>query len=322
MTTERADGYEQSPEKRSEDRDRLDSGDGESGATTRLHPSAVRMLDRPNNERVRTIIEDKVIIYPAIQHVMNEAKWMILEPRQTRARGLIVCADRGNGKTSLADLIHRKFGDCNRIDHPAVLMISMSGARDARSVYGRIMEALGSPARISHRLSDRELLVQRLLIDVDCRLLILDEVQDILLGSEREQRRALEGIKLLMNELHLPILAFGTDRAGRGFSSDPHLAARFTEHTMPTWKAGDVLADFLATYERLLPLQHPSDLASPDKVALLAKVGEGLIGKIVARVKNAALWAIEDGTERITRDLLIRAISLPGSCVLDDPDEA
>jgi len=63
----------------------------------------------------------------------------------------------------------------------------MSGVRDARSVYGRIMEALGSPARISHRLSDRELLVQRLLRDADCRLLILDEVQDIVLGSEREQ---------------------------------------------------------------------------------------------------------------------------------------
>lgn len=294
---------------------------GESADANRLHTSALKVLNRPMRERVRFVIDDKAVLYPALLHVVNEAKWMVHEPRQTRARGLIVCADAGNGKTSLADLIERRFSDYNRIDKPCVLKITMSGIRDARSVYGRIMEVLGSPARISHRLSDRELLVQRLLTDADCRLLILDEVQDILQGSERDQRRALEGIKLVMNELHLPILAFGTDRAGRAFSSDPHLAARFTNYGMPSWKADDALADFLATYERLLPLRFPSDLGSPDKVALLAKVGEGLIGKIVNRIQNAALAAIADGSERITRELLVNAKARPAICLLDDVEK-
>src|SRR3546814_14452094 len=85
---------------------------------------------------------------------------------------------------SLANLIHRQFQGYDDPDLPCVVRISISGIRDARSLYGRILEELGSPARISHRLSDRELLVQRLLRDVDCRLLILDAVQDVLLGSE------------------------------------------------------------------------------------------------------------------------------------------
>lgn len=283
-----------------------------------VHPSIAELLAAPDHIRVKAIIEDRRVLYPALKQVVNEAEWMIFEPRQTRARGLVVCADRGNGKTSLAHLIHQRYCDYDRSDTPCVLKISMSGTRDARSVYGRIMEALGSPARISHRLSDRELLVQRLLRDANCKMVILDEVQDILQGSEREQLRALEGIKLLMNELMVNILAFGTDRAAHGFRSDPHLAARFVEFTMPSWKADAVLANFLATYERLLPLRKPSNLCAQDKVVALAKFGNGVLGTIVERVKNAALAAIANGSECISRELIVSAVGRPSSGLMRD----
>lgn len=291
-------------------------------ATGRLHPSAEALLDASNEVRAGKIIQDHTILYPALQQVIGEAEWMVYEPRQTRARGRIICADRANGKTSIADLIHARFCEYDRSDRPCVLRISMSGLHDARSVYGRIMEELGSPARISHRLSDRELLVQRLLHDINCRLLILDEVQDILMGNEREQMRVLQAVKLLMNELHLPIMAFGTESAGRGFRSDPHLAARFTEYTLPSWQADGTLANFLATYERLLPLKKPSHLASPDKLAVLTKAGEGVLGKIVERVKNAALMAIVDGSECISKQHLKTAVMRPALCLVAPNSEA
>jgi hypothetical protein len=287
-----------------------------SNAPARLALPVVNMLPASDGERARAILEDRVILYPALQKVVTEAEWMVHEPRQTRARGLIVCAERGNGKTSMAALIHRRYKDYERTGNPCALSVSMSGIRDARSLYGRIMEALGSPARISHRLSDRELLVQRLLRDAGCRLLILDEVQDILLGSEREQLRALEGIKLLMNELKVNILAFGTDKADGGFRTDSHLAARFSAFRMPAWVEDESLANFLATYERYLPLRQPSDLASPDKLKVLASVGGGVLGRIVSRIQNAALAAIADGSEAITKEHLVAATTRPAACFL------
>jgi hypothetical protein len=256
-----------------------------------------------------------------MDQILTEVEWMVYEPRQTRARGLVICAGRGNGKTSLANLIHRQFSGYDDPELPCVVRISISGIRDARSLYGRILEELGSPARISHRLSDRELLVQRLLRDVDCRLLILDEVQDVLLGSEREQLRALEGIKLLMNELRLPVIAFGTEKAGQGFNADPHLQARFSQVAMPLWKADNTLANFLAAYERLLPLRKVSSLAAQDKVAFLAKASEGVLGKIVSRVKNAALAAIADSSEQVTLEHLKRANARPAVCGLQPETE-
>ena len=173
-----------------------------------------------------------------------------------------------------------------------------------------------SPARISHRLSDREMLVTRLLALVHCRLLILDETQDLLHGGENEQRRTLQAIKFLMNELRLPVLAFGTEQAAQGFSSDPHLAARFTEIPLPLWRPDKTLANFLATYERFLPLRKPSNLAASDKVALLAKVGGGVLDSIVQRVQNAALMAIASGSEQITLELLKSAAARPEACPL------
>ena len=282
----------------------------------RLHPTAERALQASDSDRTKMIIQDHLIHYPTMKQVMSEADWMVHEPRQVRARGLIVCSGRGNGKTSLADLIHRHYSEYHDPDLPSVVRVSISGVRDPRALYGRILEELGSPARISHRLSDRELLVQRLLRDVDCRLLILDEVQDVLLGSEREQQRALEGIKLLMNEVHLPVLAFGTESAGKAFIADPHLQARFVQVSMPAWKADSTLANFLAAYERVLPLKKPSNLAAPDNLKYLSKASEGILGRIVERVKNAALAAIADGTEHITLDGLRKAITRPAVCGL------
>jgi hypothetical protein len=289
---------------------------GSSWKESGLFPAARQWLGAPLAERVQFVIKDRLILYPALESVISTAEWMILEPRQERARGLIVCAAKGNGKTSLSKLIHGRFSAHEHVDLPCVLRISMSGVRDARSVYGRIMEGLGSPARISHRLSDRELLVQRLLKDVNCRLLLLDEVQDIILGSEREQIRALEGIKLLMNEVRLPILAFGAEKAGQAFNSDGHLAARFTQFTMPSWQADSTLASFVATYERCLPFEEPSNLSAPANLSYLAKVGGGVIGNIVNRIKNAALTALVEGSSRITTDILKRAESRPAMCPL------
>ncbi|MFK3648009.1 TniB family NTP-binding protein [Lysobacter enzymogenes] len=219
-------------------------------------------------------------------------------------------------KTTLANIINRQYNDRCDLDRPFVVGISMSGARDARTVYGRILENLGSPARISHRVNDRETLVSRLLRNVGCRLLVLDEVQDIMLGNEREQQRALEGIKFLMNELQMHVLGFGTDKAFQGLASDPHLEARFTESALPGWRADSTLANFLATYERCLPFPEPSHLGREEIVKYMARTGDGILGKIVTRLQNAALAALCEGERSISLSQLEAAAMRPAQCAI------
>lgn len=288
----------------------------EMGPIDHLEPRTRRLLDKPDDVRIRAILRDRLVRYPALEAVADDAAWMAVEPRSVRARGLIVCGERNNGKTAMARYIQRRFGDYETQGKPTVVQISMSGVRDSRTFYGLIMEELGSPARISHRIADRQNLVVRLLRSVNCHLLILDEVQDITLGSEREQIHALEGLKQLMNKLQVNILAFGNDRAGEAFSADRDMAERFEQLQLPVWQADATLVNFLATYERLLPLKRASSLASPETVTYLAKECGGLLGHIVKRVQNAAISAIMDGSEAITKSHLAAGKMRPLGCPL------
>lgn len=288
----------------------------------RLHATIAAILDAPLRQRALAILQDRVIQYPKFKEILQQAHWMFLEPPTIRARGLIVQADCNNGKTALAYLMDRRFQPQDGGAGPCAISISMSGVRDARTVYGRILEKLGGPVLVSHRLSDREPVVLSLLEKTNCRLLILDEVQDLTFGSEKDQQRVLQSIKTIMNALRLPVLALGTSKAGHWFRSDPHLAARFGETHLPVWKADRSLAAFLATYERYLPLKEASNLHEREKVAFLAKTGEGKLGAIVARVQNAALMALEQGEESITLAHLQAAEFRPGKLLIESKEMA
>ena len=122
--------------------------------------------------------------------------------------------------------------------------------------------------------------------------------------------------------MRLPVLALGTSKAGHWFRSDPHLAARFGETHLPVWKPDKSLAAFLATYERYLPLKEASNLNEREKVAFLAKSGEGKLGAIVARVQNAALMALEQGEESITLAHLQAAEFRPGKLLIESKEMA
>src|SRR3546814_15505531 len=81
------------------------------GPEGRLHPIAQRALQASPRDRMAMVLSDCTIHYPVMDQILADAEWMVYEPRQTRARGMAVCAGRGNGKTSLANLIHRPFQD-------------------------------------------------------------------------------------------------------------------------------------------------------------------------------------------------------------------
>jgi len=281
-----------------------------------LHPSAALLVTASNSEKAAHILKHRWIRYPAMTYFHEQAQWMILEPRQSRARGIICCARPGNGKSSLADWIASQYCASDDGKRACAVKVSLEGCPDARTMYGRIMDELGSPARVSHRLGDRENIVIRLLRAASCRLLLLDEVQDLALGTRREQQKSMEGIKFVMNRLRMPVLAFGTDEAGTAFMADAHLAARFTQTNLPLWNCDEILRNFVATYETCLPFERPSDLSDVPKLELLARTSAGVLDLIVKRIQNAALLALSEGRDCIDLNVLDRAAQRPASCFI------
>jgi hypothetical protein len=263
-----------------------------------------------NKERIHAVRSDLVVKHPTIVEILAYTRWLLDGPPRTRTTGLLVTGAVGAGKTTLAHIVRRKYTKTAANEAP-IILISLTGARHMRTVYGRVLEALNGPVHASHRTSDREMAVMRILKTVRCRALIVDEVQDVLAGSLIEQRRTLDGIKFLMNELQLPILALGIPAAGEAFRSDLHLDARFKRFELPQWSVSDALASFLFNVERLLPLRHPSQLRTQSAMNFLVRHANGSLDGIMTLIRSAAVHAILSGEERIDDRMLRMGLDTP-----------
>jgi len=221
----------------------------------------------------------------------------------------------------LATAVHRRFPPQPATETTAstmpVLAISMTGAREAKTLYNRMLTALAVPNAMNYVGSDRERMVLKTCVAAGVRLLIVDEIQDILSSTARQQRIALDTIKFLMNELHLPIVALGTAEAPKAMQVDEHLNARFRYRELPVWKQDGYLVNFLDALEASLPLAKPSLLSSMPMMAAILRLSGGVLDRIVKTIGYAAAHAVETGDECITVTLLERASVEPPLAAVD-----
>ncbi|RCS31566.1 hypothetical protein DEO45_00140 [Rhodanobacter denitrificans] len=275
-------------------------------------------------ERIMAVQTERVVLYPRLGEAVNRVLWMIKQKPRSRAPGLIVTGPTNSGKTTLGNWIlnaYSQLSPSSFIDsvRPCAVMIELSGLTTQRGVYGRILEQIHAPVDSHARLADRELVVTMTLRNINCRLLILDEAQDVLKTSERDQQRVLDALKYLMNSLKLPVLALGVEQAGKAFDSDQHLRARFSEIKLPSWKDDDDLIDLLASLEPNLLLQRSVNLRTREMVKKLLELSEGRLGYIVDILRNAAIEGISSGMETITPEMLRRPWDVPSHEILDCP---
>jgi hypothetical protein len=277
-----------------------------------LEPTVRQEVDWPAEKRIAALRHERYVEHRRLRGVLDEVEFLLEAPRRTRAAGLIVSAPQGSGKTMLAQVIERRHGakaapePGGRRTHRAV-GITMTNARDARTLYNRILDRLGAPMTASARYSDRERQLVHLLQQFDTRLLVVDELQDILTSTPRQQRLALDAIKFLMNEAGLPVLALGIAKASEAILVDRHLATRFRALTLPVWTYDDDLRDFLETLEPLIPLRKPSRLSSPTMMKALIDASHGVLLTLCQLIEHAAIYAVVENLERIDPTLIRRA---------------
>ena len=279
---------------------------------THLSEAAIAALELPIDERCAWIVKDRFIIHEQIHVIFAYTDMLVNGPPRSRAMGLIVAGVGGSGKTMLAAAVLRRYpevqGSEGKRARIPVVRISMSGAREGNQIFTRLLVALGCPHIDRYTRLEREVKVLELISQAGLSLLIIDEIQDIVNGTKIQQKNAFEGIKWLMNESGIAILALGTEDAEDAMSRDPHLKSRFPDPIqLSSWKAGRLLANFLDELETCLPLRERSRLSSIGTMRYLVKVSGGSLHGIVRRVTAAAALAVESGEERISQTMLERA---------------
>jgi hypothetical protein len=175
----------------------------------------------------------------------------------------------------------------------------MPPSPDERRFYTRLLEVLGAPYSAREQIGDLEGRALRIIRTIGTRLLFIDEVHNLLAGSQRDQRRALNLLKFLANELKICVIAVGTSDAFHALQSDPQVASRFEPLLLPRWTASEAFLAFVVAYGRLLPLRKASAFGEPAMISTLIRQNEGVTGRVTWLLGRAAEIAIAEGSEHI-----------------------
>lgn len=270
------------------------------------HLAVARCNDaaRPDKERIELIKRGIVIEHAAYAVAMDRAHWILSQPIGTPGRGMLLTGEPGVGKSTFGEELARSHDEC-------IVMISAEGARSTRELYGRVLQSLDGPVARSMHTPDRELAIIRLFKALGVTGLVVDEIQDLAKGTQREHQRVLFAIKYLTNVARIPLFCLGTPESERAFRVDKPLKKRLPSFELPQWKLDQSFVDLIATIEEMLPLRKASALRNEAVLKYLLEISGGSLREIMARITCAAVRAILSGDESLTLNGLQEAEFAP-----------
>src|SRR5699024_11246038 len=118
-------------------------------------------------------------------------------------------------------------------EHILVVSVQMPSEPSPFLFYTAILAALGAPMRPRPRVIELEQLALSLLRAVDARMLIIDELHNVLAGRSDVRREFLNLLRFLGNELRIPLVGVGTREAYLAVRSDDQLENRFEPFVLP-----------------------------------------------------------------------------------------
>jgi hypothetical protein len=281
-----------------------------SQAYAHLHASLRGIADESAEARIRRIRTDRWVSYGRAEAALTAMEDLLNFPKRTRMPNLLLVGPTNNGKTMIVEKFRRAHpltAACqpeSGAAHVPVLRVQMPAGPDEPRFFGAIVDELGYPHMLTDRGSKRQDAALRMMRETQVRVLIIDEVHNILAGSRLQQRRLLNVLRWLGNELQISLIAVGTAEALHAVQSDDQLANRFEPVGLPPWRAGNEYEQLLSTLEAVLPLRQPSDLVEDELASKILASAEGILGEIVSIVTRAAVRAVSSGNEAITAELI------------------
>jgi Bacterial TniB protein len=275
-----------------------------------LHSSMRVIADESNEARILRIRTGRWITYARAEAALSAMEDLLTFPKRTRMPNLLLVGPTNNGKTMIVEKFRRTHPPIAASETPAgaanvpVLKVQMPAGPDEPRFFGAILDELGFPHLLTDRVAKRQDAAVRMLRETSVRILIIDEVHNLLSGSRVQQRRLLNLLRWLGNELQIPLIAVGTADALHAVQSDDQLANRFELAGLPPWRRGEEYLQLLSTLEALLPLRRASHLVTPALADKILSAAEGILGEVVSIVTRAAVRAVTSGAEAITSKLI------------------
>lgn len=268
-----------------------------------IHPDFRHIMALSDKERIEFLDQPRWVGYKSAKHALDMLQGLLHKPTRPRMPNLLIVSEPNNGKTTLIRRFHSLCGEgyVNEESEPVkpVIIAEAPPGADEKGLYISILERFFSPYRAGDSTTKVRYQVIHRMRACHVRMLIIDEFHSLLTGTPVKQREVMNAIKMLCNELAIPIVGVGTKDAIRILHTDPQHASRFDVLTLPTWESNPAFQGLVGDFERVLPLKKPSRLSSKEIAARLHLISDGNMGNLHRLLMECAAEAIRTGTEQI-----------------------
>ena len=272
-----------------------------------LLPHISQIVTLPKEQRIIALQNEHWIGYTRAQEALSRMEELLNYPKKIRMPNMLLISPTNNGKSMIIEKFRRKhlpYTSANQ-DHEVipVLTVQMPSNPSVRRFYSSILNALGAPITYS-TTAQYEGIAIKLMKATEVKILIVDELHNLLAGNNNVQREFLNVLRFIGNTMRIPIVGVGIKDAYLAIRSDDQLENRFEPFILPLWKNDNEFSKLLKSITMVLPLQKPSSLLDSEIRSIILSKSEGIIGEIMTLLTRAACEAIVSGQEFIDRTIL------------------
>lgn len=281
-------------------------------------PDIRPLLQLNTSERIIYIEKDNWIGYSRAKQALNKLQSLYTHPQRQRMPNLLIIGPTNNGKSMMVEKFCRFYPPimkpvyynnevANELVELPILAVQMLPIPDLRRFYDSILTKIrlsGGQARMLFYSSPSENVIVNVLNYYNVKMLIIDEIHNILAGRNDKQHEFLNALRYLGNALKIPIVCVGTKDAYLAIRSDAQLENRFEPFLISAWKSGQEYESLLASIVSVLPLRRPSNLNHPSISKYILEKSDGILGEIFTLIRRAAIEALHSGREMIDESVL------------------
>ncbi|WP_434098896.1 TniB family NTP-binding protein [Streptomyces xantholiticus] len=157
-----------------------------------LHLAARQIARLPDAERLRYVRADRWIGYPRAIQALERLETLLAWPSKQRMPNLLLIGPTNNGKSMIVEKFRRTHPSVSHPDRKEIPVLAVQMPSDPSVIrfYTALLAALGAPLRARYRLADVEQLALRLLRSAGVRMLVIDELHNVLGGRGGSRRNA------------------------------------------------------------------------------------------------------------------------------------
>lgn len=265
--------------------------------------------DEALQARVRKIRRDYWQPYPRAKQALAEFNEIFDHPPVNRPLSKLVIGPANNGKTMLARHFAKEINKAHSYEdeertYRAAVYIQMPPEPDTGMMEGLILREINAPATRFHTKTKRFNYFLDAFPKSQARILLIDELHNILGSRINTQHALLAQIRYMSNQFEMPVIAFGLPEAEALVQTDQQLGSRLETFELPKWQLDK---DFGVLVSKMLfrnGMLEKGKGASEKVITLIYAMSGGLIGETKKIITRASIHALRTDRTDVDIDIL------------------